>query len=91
MIYSTATIEANEFLRLWHRYEAMKVPDPTKTAVYELLYPARPEILPAARVQLENLVAYWRTHAKPGRALAARKSLFYIDNLRHWRPTGAIQ
>lgn len=91
MNYDLNVIPANDFLRLWYRYNKIGVPDPTLTAVNELLYPQRIEINPLARVQLENLVAYWRTHAKPGRVLYAVKSLHYVQSLQRWKPTGAIQ
>lgn len=91
MKYTLASIDPNQFLQLWSRYEKLGVPDPTQTAINEMMHPIRPEILPPTRMQLENLVAYWRTHAKPGRVLYACKSYHYVHTLRNWRPTGAIQ
>lgn len=85
------TVQANKFIPLWYRYEKMGVPDPTQTAINELLYPARVVIGQHARRQLENLVAYHRTHAKPGRVYLALKSRHYVETLANWKPTGAPQ
>lgn len=86
-----ATFTPGEFLHLWYKYEKIGVPDPTQTAINELLYPVRVAIAQPVRTQLEDLVAYWRSHAKPGKVLAAQRSLHFVQSLQHWKPTGEPQ
>lgn len=91
MSHDLSHLDPNRFLALRYRYEKIKVPDPTQTAINEIFYPSRLHIHPLARVQLENLVAYWQGHAKPGRVLAALRSLHYVQSLRNWKPKGPTQ
>jgi hypothetical protein len=74
----TANMNMNEFLSMFLKFDAIGVPDPIGEAV-SAVFQAHVTMAPAPRKQLEDLVAFYRTHAKPGKVLAALKRYAAID------------
>lgn len=86
MNYIKLEIDMMAFIERHNVFEKLKAPDPILAALQSLHGHNIKVLGPEARAKCVNLVAYWRTRAKPGKVLAALKSRQYVQDLSDWRP-----
>lgn len=85
------TVDTMAFVERYQVFEKLKAPDPILAALQSLHGHNIKVLGPEARAKCVNIVAYWRTHAKPGKVLAALKSRHYVQTLGNWRPPASAR
>lgn len=76
------TINMNEFLDAWRKYEAIGAPDPILSAAAEIMHVNRVTMSTHARQQLVDLVAFYKGNAKPG--MVAKALMQHNERVRQF-------